>query len=110
LHLYNANSKEVAVPSFADSRYFGKWHEKIALDVNGSQVNSVSIRGMSGAPCFHIAIQSDDILKKGGSSPSVFLAGVLIEYEKSVVKFLKFSEIQKVIEKAQNKLTRTPKT
>lgn len=81
------------IANSCNSPYFLMPWEKTALNEEWEQIDSIGIRGMSGAPCFNIPFAEKDIFEEAPPHEGVKLIGLLIEMKKEEIKFLKFSNI-----------------
>lgn len=98
LGVYNYDSKNQNIVDYRpipSDFHFLKWMERKSLDRNGEKCNSIGIRGMSGAPCFYVPIDSNNLMSD--SNLIVQLAGMIIEYNGNVIKFVRFEKILSLV-------------
>lgn len=103
LHLYSNNSESKKVPEPSDSAFFYKWGEKNSLSEENMNTKSLSLRGLSGAPCFVVPLSVEDLHNDADISYKIRIAGVLIEQKNDLVKFTRLTAIWNIInEKASH--------
>lgn len=93
LMLSNVKSSGEIIDNLSNTPYFFMWWEKMALNDEWENIDSIGIRGMSGAPCFNIPFSQKDIFEEVPAHEGVKLIGVLVEMRKEKIKFLKFSNL-----------------
>lgn len=93
LTLPNRKSSGEVIVNLCNSPYFLMPFEKKSQNDKWELIDSIGIRGMSGAPCFNIPFGQKDIFEEVPPHEGVKLVGVLIEMKKEKIKFLKFSNI-----------------
>lgn len=69
------------------------WQDQ--LDENWQGVDSIGIKGMSGAPCFYVPFSAEDLSQVIDPYKGVKLIGLLIEKNKDFVKFIRIDRILK---------------
>lgn len=93
LTLTNRTETGEVISAEANCPYFLMNWSKKAWDENGGEVDSIGIRGMSGAPCFKIPFGEEDIISNVDPYLGVKLVGLLFEKKNDEIKFIKLSEI-----------------
>jgi hypothetical protein len=91
LTLSNHSPNESTISTTDDSPYFSMYREDKALDKEWNEVDSIGLRGMSGAPCFYVPFTQEDVLLPSDPYVGVQLIGLLIEMHGNTIKFIKFS-------------------